>query len=60
VRLGEPVEHGQPLLNVFARADMRAAVESRLRQAFTIGPQSIGAPPLVIERVEAEGSLAPR
>ncbi len=33
VRLGDSVQQGQPLLNVFAQADVRQAVQSSLQQA---------------------------
>jgi pyrimidine-nucleoside phosphorylase len=53
VRLGDRVRRGQPLLHVFARADVREVVERSLQQAFEIGPEPVATPPLITERIGA-------
>jgi pyrimidine-nucleoside phosphorylase len=51
VRLGDRVDRGQPLLNLFADADTRQAMQPSLQKAFVIGPDTIVAPPLISERI---------
>ena len=51
VRLGDRVQRGQRLLNVFAPAEAREAAQPELWQAFQIGPQPVAALPLIVERI---------
>jgi pyrimidine-nucleoside phosphorylase len=51
VRLGEAVDASQPLVRVFASADLAARVRSDLLAAITVGDNRIEPPPLIIDRV---------
>ena len=50
VRLGEPVQTGQPLVRVFCQGSgtEREAVLRQVRSALTIGPEPTVAPPLIV------------
>lgn len=51
VRLGEPVQPGQPLLRVFAPPERFENIQGRLADAFTLSDQPVVPPPLVHARV---------
>jgi pyrimidine-nucleoside phosphorylase len=51
VRLGEPVQAGQPLARVFAKAVAAARVEPELVAAITIGDDAVEPPVLIAERI---------
>jgi pyrimidine-nucleoside phosphorylase len=53
VRLGDAVQHGQPLVRIFAPTDTAAhQAADTLSQAVSIGPDPVRPPPLIIERIE--------
>lgn len=52
VRLGDPVEAGQPLVRVFARPEAAAHVRPTLLEAIMIGDEPIEPPPLIAERIQ--------
>jgi pyrimidine-nucleoside phosphorylase len=47
VRIGDRVEHGQPLVNIFSRPSQYDQVESDLRSAITIAADRVTAPRLI-------------
>jgi thymidine phosphorylase len=52
VRLGDKVEHGQPLARIFARDDQVTHVKRDMLAAITIGDDLIEPPPLIVERIQ--------
>jgi pyrimidine-nucleoside phosphorylase len=52
VRLGEKIDLGQPLANVFAPADKAPAARKMIADAITIADQPVQPPPLIVERIE--------
>jgi thymidine phosphorylase len=52
VRLGDQVEHGQPLARLFSRDDQVQHVKRDLLAAITIGDDAIDPPPLIVERIQ--------
>ena len=59
VRLGDPVEAGEPLVRLFAPADSLAPVAAMVREAIVLGPEPCAAPPLLWDRIE-EARVYPR
>ena len=53
VRLGDKVERGQPLVRVFAHHAKADNARKMVLDAITISEQPVGAPPLIVERIEA-------
>ena len=51
VRLGDRVEHGQPLVNVFARAENSDAALAQVRSAIQIAKDPCAPAPLIAERI---------
>ena len=51
VRLGDRVEHGQPLVNLFARAENRDAALAQVRSAIQIAKEPCAPTPLIAERI---------
>ncbi len=51
VRLGDRIEHGQPLVNVFARAENRDAALAQVRSAIRIAKDPCIPTPLIAERI---------
>jgi thymidine phosphorylase len=51
VRLGDRVERGQPLVNVFARAGNREAALAQIRSAIQIAKEPCAPTPLIAERI---------
>jgi pyrimidine-nucleoside phosphorylase len=56
VLLGDRVERGQPLVNIFARPENRDAALAQVRTAIQIAKEPCAPPPLVAERIAAESS----
>lgn len=54
VRIGDAVEHEQPLVRIFARGDVDQ-VARRIEAAITIGDEPVTPPPLIVERITGEG-----
>ncbi|QDT68702.1 Pyrimidine-nucleoside phosphorylase [Planctomycetes bacterium MalM25] len=52
VRIGEPVETGQPLVRLFATDRGRERAINLTRGAIMIGDEPIDSPPLVIDRID--------
>ena len=52
VRLGEKIDRGQPLANVFAPADKAPVAQKMIADAITIADQPVQPPPLIVERIE--------
>ena len=52
VRLGEKIDRGQPLANVFAPADKAPVARKMIADAITIADQPVQPPPLIVERIE--------
>ncbi len=51
VRLGDPVQSGQPLVRVFAKPEAAARARKYLTTAFEIGDKPIPSPDLIVERI---------
>jgi pyrimidine-nucleoside phosphorylase len=51
VRLGDRVEHGQPLVNVFARAENGDAALAQVRSGIQIAREPCAPTPLIAERI---------
>ncbi len=51
VRLGDPVEAGEPLVRLFAPAGSIAHVSAMVREAIELGPEPCEAPPLLLDRI---------
>jgi pyrimidine-nucleoside phosphorylase len=52
IRLGEKIDRGQPLANVFAPADKAPIARKMIADAITIADQPVQPPPLIVERIE--------
>jgi thymidine phosphorylase len=51
VRLGDEVEMGQPIMQVFAKPEAAAKVRAELVSAITISDNRFDPPPLIVERI---------
>lgn len=51
VRIGEPVEMGQPLMHVFCHDGQIQQVLPHLMAAFVIGEEPVESPELIVDRV---------
>jgi pyrimidine-nucleoside phosphorylase len=51
VRLGDEVEIGQPIMQVFAKPEAAAKVHAELLSAITISDNRVDPPPLIVERI---------
>jgi pyrimidine-nucleoside phosphorylase len=51
VRLGDRIERGQPMVNIFARAENRDAALAQVRTAIQIVKEPCAPPPLIAERI---------
>jgi pyrimidine-nucleoside phosphorylase len=51
VRLGEPVEAGQPLVRLFARSPHAVQAERSIQQALVVSESPIVPPPLIAQRI---------
>ncbi len=54
VRVGDQVEKGQPLVNVFCRTAQFATIERRLRSAIPIVDEPVAALPLIGDRIRPD------
>ena len=52
VRLGDRVERGEPLVQIFAPADKVVSAENLVRSAITLGDSSVEPPRLITQRIE--------
>jgi pyrimidine-nucleoside phosphorylase len=57
VRIGDPVESGRPLLNVFAPPERARQMRSQVLAAVTISEESCEPPPLIVERIDRLSSV---
>jgi thymidine phosphorylase len=51
VRIGDPVENGQPLLRVFASSEKCNRVRGILGAAVSVSEQPVPSPPLIVDRI---------
>ena len=51
VRIGDLVDSGQPLMNLFAHDNDRDEVTVSLRKAVTVSTESVTAPPLIVDSI---------
>jgi pyrimidine-nucleoside phosphorylase len=52
VRIGDEVESGQPLLNIFAPPELARQLHPQVLAAVTIADDRCGPPPLIVERID--------